>query len=187
MAEIKRRRRGIGTVIATLIILIASVMLGASVVLLGGSFFQTNAESEELRLSNTHVWVSPNGTASVAAFVVQNTGGKPVTIEKITIRGQQVPFSSWYYNNTASIATAENVLTELKYDDTLNTINVRGLAPEEQFSRATGAVSLHQGQAMFVYLEKPSGISALDTGLSFTLNVGTGTINAAQIVHVSST
>src|SRR6185503_9884216 len=157
-----QKRRGIGTVITTLIILIASVVLGAGVIFFGGSLFQTNTENESIQVSNTHIWVSANGTNSVAGFVVQNTGGKVVSIQGITIRGQSVPTGSWYYNNSASVATAANIQKELTSDFNLASIEVTGAAPAEQFTQAAGPVSLTQGQAAFIYLANPAGIKAID-------------------------
>ncbi|MGI0016347.1 MAG: hypothetical protein ACREBU_23245, partial [Nitrososphaera sp.] len=86
-----QKRRGLGTVIATLIILIASVILGAGVIFFGGSMFQTNTQQESIKVSNSHIWVSGTNTTSTAAFAVQNVGGKPVSITAISIRGLSVP------------------------------------------------------------------------------------------------
>ncbi|HEY7734104.1 MAG TPA: hypothetical protein VIB07_04870 [Nitrososphaera sp.] len=180
MAVQFRKRKGLGSVITTLIILIASVVLAAGVIFFGGSLFQTNTENEAIQVSNTHIWVSPNGTSSVAGFVIQNTGGKAVAVQKITIRGQSIPSASWYYNNTSTVATAANIQAELKFDDSLGTIDVRASTPgEEQFTQATGPISLLQGQAMFIYLAKPAGINAIDSGLAYTLNVQAGKASAA--------
>jgi hypothetical protein len=110
-----QKRRGIGTVITTLIVLIASVVLGAGVIFFGGSLFQTNAQSESIKVTNSHVWVSNNNT-SVAAFAVQNTGGKPVSLNAISIRGLSVPTASWYYNTNSADASAANIQREFVHD-----------------------------------------------------------------------
>ena len=177
-----QKRRGIGTVITTLIILIASVVLGAGVIFFGGSLFQTNTENEAIQVSNTHIWVSANGTNSVAGFAVQNTGGKVVSIQSITIRGQSVPTTSWYYNTTA--ATAANVQRELKSDFTLASVDVTGDGTPEPFALATGPISLTQGKAAFIYLANPAGITAIDSGLAFTMNVQAGKASAVQSISV---
>src|SRR5574339_504781 len=114
-----QKRRGIGTVITTLIILIASVVLGAGVIFFGGSLFQTNTENEAIQVSNAHIWVGANATGtpnpdSVAGFVVQNTGGKVVSIQSITVRGQSVPTASWYYDKADAIAA--NIQREITAD-----------------------------------------------------------------------
>src|SRR5574338_571705 len=66
-----QERRGLGSVITTLIILIASVVLGAGVIFFGGSLFQTNTENEAIQVSNCHIWVGTNGTGADA--VAANT------------------------------------------------------------------------------------------------------------------
>jgi hypothetical protein len=180
-----QKRRGLGDVITTLIILIASVVLAAGVIFFGGSLFQTNTENEAIQVSNTHIWVSPNGTSSVAGFVVQNTGGKVVSVQKITIRGQSVPTSSWWYNNTQTVATAANIQTELKYENDLHDgVDVSSTAGVEEFTQASGPISLEQGEAMFVYLANPAGITAIDSGLAFTMNIQAGKASAVNSVSV---
>jgi hypothetical protein len=167
-----RKRKGIGTVITTLIILIASVVLGAGVIFFGGSLFQTNTENEAIQVSNTHIWVAPNGTSSVGAFVVQNTGGKAVSVQGITLRGMAVPSSTWYYN-TAN-ATVTNIQRSLNSDFNLGQIEVTGGGTPETFTQATGPVSLVQGQAAIMYIANPAGVTAIDSGLAFTMTIQAG-------------
>jgi hypothetical protein len=189
-----QKRRGIGTVITTLIILIASVVLGAGVIFFGGSLFQTNTENEAIQVSNAHIWVGTNATGtpnpdSVAGFVVQNTGGKVVSIQSITVRGQSVPTSSWFYNNTQSIATAANTQRELVWESNFNLVDGYQLVAggsQEQLTRAQGPISLNQGQAVFIFLDSPANINSLDTGLAFTVNVAAGKSSAVQSVSVVS-
>ena len=179
-----QKRRGIGTVITTLIILIASVVLGAGVIFFGGSLFQTNTENESIQVSNTHIWVAANGTSSEAGFVVQNTGGKVVAIQGITIRGQSVPTASWYYNSDPAVATAANIQKELTSEFDFTAIDVTGDGNPDTFTQATGPISLTQGKAAFIYLANPAGISAIDGGLSFTMNVQAGKASAVQSISV---
>ena len=190
-----QKRRGIGTVITTLIILIASVVLGAGVIFFGGSLFQTNTENEAIQVSNAHIWVGSNATGtpnpdSVAGFVVQNTGGKVVSIQSITVRGQSVPTSQWYYNNTQTVATAANTQKELGWESNFNLADGYDLrastAGQEELTQASGPISLSQGQAAFIFLDSPAGINSLDTGLAFTVNISAGKASAVQSVSVVS-
>ncbi|MGI0024228.1 MAG: hypothetical protein ACREA4_03660 [Nitrososphaera sp.] len=180
-----QKRRGLGTVIATLIILIASVILGAGVIFFGGSMFQTNTQQESVKVSNSHIWVATNDT-SVAAFAVQNTGGKPVSLTSISIRGLSVPLSSVWFNTLD--ASANNIQTEFTADyDPSDGVDVDStLAGQEAFTAATGPVSLDQGDAVIVYIEDPANIDAIDAGLSMTLNIQAGQANAVQSVSVVS-
>ena len=190
-----QKRRGLGSVITTLIILIASVVLGAGVIFFGGSLFQTNTENEAIQVSNAHIWVGSNATGtpnpdSVAGFVVQNTGGKVVSIQSITVRGQSVPTSNWWYNNTASLASAANTQKELVWETNFNLNDGYDLRAstggQETLTRAAGPISLSQGQAAFIFLDSPAGINSLDTGLAFTVNIAAGKASAVQSVSVVS-
>jgi hypothetical protein len=189
-----QKRRGIGTVITTLIILIASVVLGAGVIFFGGSLFQTNTENEAIQVSNAHIWVGANSTGtpnpdSVAGFVVQNTGGKVVSIQSITVRGQSVPSSQWYYNKDPAMAIASNTQRELEWetDFDLSMYDLDGDgADDDVLTQASGPISLNQGEAAFIFLDSPSNINAIDTGLAFTVNIQAGKASAVQSVSVVS-
>jgi hypothetical protein len=184
-----QKRRGIGNVITTLIILIASVVLGAGVIFFGGSMFQSNTQSESIKVSNVHSWVAGNSTQTglggTTAFVVQNTGSKAVTINSISLRGISVPTSAWYYSTTA--ATASNIQTELPADFTENSITIGGTT----YSTPTdivnpGPISLSQGQAAIVYLDKAGNIQPIDSGNTYALQIQAGQATAVQQVSVET-
>jgi hypothetical protein len=163
-------------------------VIGFTLVLIGLSF-ATRPEyvpspHYAIQLSNEHIWVSPNGTSSVAGFVVQNTGSVVVAIENITVRGQSVPVASWYYNNSTTFSTAANLQRELKYDDSLNGIDVTGDTLEEQFTQASGPIELQPGQALFLYLANPADIAAAERGQAFTLYVVAGKASSVESVSV---
>ena len=179
-----QKRRGIGTVITTLIVLIASVVLGAGVIFFGGSLFQTNTQQESIKVTNSHVWVANNDT-SVAAFAVQNTGGKPVSLNAVSIRGLSVPTSAWFYNTNAVDASAANIQREFVPDYSPNNgVNVNGVAGEEPFTQAAGPISLNQGEAKIIYLQNPANIKAIDAGNSMTVSIQAGQASAVQSVAV---
>jgi hypothetical protein len=172
MALRSKQRKGIGTVITTLIILIASVVLGAAVIFFGGSIFEANAENDGIKTSNGHIWVATNGTSSVASLVVQNTGDTVVSLSSITVRGMAVPTSSIYFNTVD--ATATNIQRELTSDFSLTSVDVTGSAPEETFTHAVNQISLSQGQAVIIYIADPGQVTALDMNQEFTVNVQAG-------------
>jgi hypothetical protein len=112
-----------------------------------------------------------------------------VSIQSITVRGQSVPTNQWYYNNSQSIASAANTQRELTWETNFNLVNgydLNGAAGQEQLTRATGPISLSQGQAAFIFLDSPANISSLDTGLAFTVNIAAGKASAVQSVSVVS-
>lgn len=184
-----QKRRGIGNVITTLIILIASVVLGAGVIFFGGSMFQSNTQNEAIQISNVHAWYKDTADADgQLAFVVKNVGGKVVSINSISLRGTEIPVSSWFYNNTQSIMTVGNTQTPLPYDTdgTLSSVTFGNPPTAKSFTNAQGPVSLAQGESAIFYVKNPASITATDIGVTYTLNVQAGGASAVQSVSVVS-
>jgi hypothetical protein len=177
----RRSRRGLGDVITTLIILIASVVLGAGVIFFGGSMFQTNTQSESIKVSNVHTWVNSNGT-SVTAFAVQNTGSKAVAINSISLRGLPIAQTSWYSCvNPVACATSGNINTDLPTQYHPSTgVPLGGT----NYAMQTGPVSLTQGQAQIVYMVGAGNIGTIDAGNTYSLQVQSGQAIAVQQVQV---
>ena len=112
-----KNRKAISTVLTTMIILVASVVLGTGVVLYGTSLFQTNASGEAISTSGTQVWVDSTGSSGWAwgAADVRNSGDKLLSIDQILIRGQAVPFANWYADSNATEVTSSNYQAALLY------------------------------------------------------------------------
>ncbi|MFB3096149.1 MAG: hypothetical protein ACE1YX_00460, partial [Nitrosopumilaceae archaeon] len=87
-----RRRLGISTVITTIIILVASVVLGSGVVLYSTSLFQSGTLTETISITGVKVYVHATDSAGLAwgAFGVRNSGDKILSLDKISIRGNDV-------------------------------------------------------------------------------------------------
>lgn len=117
-----QKRKAISTVLTTLIILVASVVLGTGVVLYGTSLFQTGAQSESITTTGTTLWVDSTGSSGWAwgAADIRNSGDKLLSVDSIQIRGQQVPYANWYANNTANGITATQFQSALVYTKMIN-------------------------------------------------------------------
>lgn len=173
-----QKRKGIGNVITTLIILIASVVLGAGVIFFGGSMFQTNTQSESIKVSNVNSWVLNNATDTYAttAFVVQNTGSKAITINSVNLRGLQVPTDSWFYTTDATAAEIQAPLPVAYNVDLTGT----GIGT----TWASGPISLNQGQAAVVYMNDAGSMTPIDAGNTYALQIQAGQATAVQQVQV---
>ncbi|MDE1844436.1 MAG: hypothetical protein KGI10_03815 [Thaumarchaeota archaeon] len=112
-----QKRKAISTVLTTLIILVASVVLGTGVVLYGTSLFQTGAQSESIATTGTTVWVDSTGSSGWAwgAADVRNSGDKLLSVDNIQIRGQQVPYANWYADTNSTRVTSGNFQSALNY------------------------------------------------------------------------
>src|SRR5512146_3058640 len=110
-----KNRKAISAVLTTLIILVASVVLGTGVVLYGTSLFQTGAQSSGVSTQGVHVWVNStsNPTYVWGAAEIRNSGDKILSVDQINVRGNQVPFANWYYDSNPSRVTATNFQSQL--------------------------------------------------------------------------
>src|SRR5579864_9302197 len=99
MFQRTHNRKAISAVLTTLIILVASVVLGTGVVLYGTSLFQTGAQSSGVSTQGVHVWVNSTSTPTTyvwGAAEIRNSGDKILYVDQINVRGTQVPFANWY-------------------------------------------------------------------------------------------
>lgn len=117
-----KNRKALSAVLTTLIILVASVVLGTGVVLFGTSLFQTNAQSSGLSVQGVHVWVNATkGTTTTYAWgaaEIRNSGDKILSVDQINVRGTQIPFANWYVDGNPSDVTPANIQSQLNYTGT---------------------------------------------------------------------
>ena len=187
-----KQRKGISTVLTTLIVVVASVVLGSAVTLFGTSLFQSGVQQQSLAVSGDRVFIDSAGTEAIGAFVVRNTGDKVIGIDTVTVRGTPVPFGSWWYNNTATnLATLS--AKELAFVTTPATfqctacIEFTDATTGIDAAQATGPVLLKTGQIMILYYNIPDGkITSADLGASVSVGVFAGTATAVKTVTVQS-
>ena len=194
------RKRAISTVLTTVIILVSSVVLGSGVVLYGTSLFQSGTQQEAITASGIKIWVHTDATEGLAwgAAKIRNTGDKVVSVDKIQIRGSDVPFSQWYPDTTVNSTTFQQALNFTSWSGTAGGLSDSiGVCSGEDlqiriFSAgdvcanvASGPVSLSPGQSGIIYFKLTNGtITSLDSGASTSVNVFAGKAGAPQTVTV---
>jgi len=181
-------RKAISVVLTTMIILVASVVLGTGVVIYGTSLFQTGAQQEEISIQGLRVWVNATDTNGISwgAVGVRNSGDKIISVDNILIRGASVPFTQWFVdkNQTAvdinnfqsqymmtSMLTASNLLLNSTAYNSLCTstttvtnlmIDFDGVAtaskPTLCLAQASGPTALNPGERGIIYFRAPTGL-----------------------------
>jgi len=200
------RKRAISTVLTTVIILVSSVVLGSGVVLYGTSLFQGGTQQESISASGIKVWVhteAPEGLAWGAAKV-RNTGDKIVSVDKIQIRGADIPFAQWYPDTIVTSTTFQQALHFTGWSSTNDASPVSGFIALSDnicsgedvqvriFSEgdicanvASGPVALSPGQAGIIYFKLTNGtVTSLDSGASTSVSIFAGKAGAPQSVTV---
>jgi len=198
------KRKGISTVLTTVIILVASVVLGSGVVLYGTSLFQTVAQQESVEVQGIQIWVNATDAAGDAwgAAGVRNNGDQILAVDTISIKGATVPFANWYYDVDQTRVTAGNFQSQLVHEGTngagtlmSSSASVDAVAcgtpisididggdtgePTLCLSQGTGPVGLKPGERAIIYFQIPTGsITTLDAGASTTLKIFAGEAGA---------
>ncbi|MEM3695294.1 MAG: hypothetical protein QXJ11_04980 [Candidatus Bathyarchaeia archaeon] len=167
-----KSKRGLSVVVTTLIILVVSVLLATVVTFYAINVTTTRVQEESLQIFKLHIW--HNGTTfSEAAFLIINTGGRDLVIDKISVRGQECQWSNVYYNKTL-----ETISEDLPYilpheNGTLVGKVVDLLSGDYALQQASDDLILRSGWSMIVYITNPDHVSVSDIGVTIGITVFT--------------
>ena len=166
-----RSKKGLSTVVTTLIILVVSVLLATVVTFYAINVTTTRVQEENLRISKAHIWV--NSTVAQAAYVIANIGGRDTLIDKIQVRGQDIPWSATavFYNRTSTAPTLD-----LDYV----------ADPNATMTGAAADLSLKSGECLIMYINNPGTISVEDIGTTCSITVFTASAQYKVEVNVES-
>ena len=154
MRYLLKNKKGLSTVITTLIILVISVLLATVVTYYAMNMVGTRVIQEDGRITQLHIWVNCTDGSCLnasAVMVFKNTGGRDILIDKVTIRYQDIPWTDMRYKITNG-----SVTSEMGYICNYTTLS--GYATPDD------AICLETGQSITVYIEDPGTIDCLDIG-----------------------
>ncbi len=205
--------RALSTVLTTIIILVASVVLATGVVLYGTSLFQTSTQQEAISVTGMQLWVhniDANGL-SWGAYAVRNTGDKILSVDKISIRGVDIPFTQWYPDTTVSTNTLQQSMNFTGWSGVDGGLDITGpdscaSEPTQPFDvearltadsggesgsvcadSATGPVGLAPGEGAIIYFQLTNGtVTTLDAGVTSAVGVFAGKTGAPIIITIAS-
>ena len=114
------KRKGISTVLTTVIILVASVVLGSGVVLYGTSMFQTVAQQESIEVQGIQLWVNATDAAGDAwgAAGVRNDGDKILSVDTILSKVQLYPLQTGILMQDQTRVTVGNFQSQFIHEGT---------------------------------------------------------------------
>jgi hypothetical protein len=186
MFRLFKNRRALSEVVTTLIILVVSVLLASVVTFFAINVVSTRVQEENLNMVYQHVWFSTIDQKAEAAIMITNTGGRDVVLGKISIRGQQVPWSDVYVYTPGTGET----LNELNYANqsftpaptppATSNVPVVNLPMNGTFATtaAGSPLVLKSGSTIVVYMvseatASPGSVSVNDVGLTIAISVFT--------------
>ena len=165
---LKKNRRGLGEVVSTLILLVVAVLLTTVVAYYATNITMTRTEMEEVRLTDDHVWV--NSTGAVAAFKLQNLGGRDLLIDKFSVRGVDSAWPDIYYYRVPSGTVIEGNLNITSYNS-LTGASV--LLDGRNYTQADADIPLISGGELLIYVKSPDNIQQDDIGTTVSISVTT--------------
>src|SRR5438309_1113415 len=136
MQERKNNRKAIIAVLTTIIILVASIVLGTGVVVYSTSLFQSGGQQQAVQVQGLKTWVNatyssgaggPGGGIGWGATAVKNTGDKLLSVSSITIRGASIPFTNWYAETNQTRAS-QNFQAQFNFTKNDANGNLKGSA-----------------------------------------------------------
>ncbi len=198
-AILSRKHRALSGVLVTIIIMVASIVLASGVVLYGTTLFQGGAQQESITVSGIKMWVHGTAADGLAwgAFSVRNTGDKVLSIDRIAVRGTDVPFAQWFPDTTVTSdiiqqpmnftgwSNADGFLNNDTAAKTWCDANIPSKMALEIHSGAAvaadgyfcadpgaGPIGLDPGQAAIIYFRLTNGtISSVDGGAQTSISV----------------
>lgn len=201
------KRRALSGVLVTIIIMVASIVLASGVVLYGTSLFQGGAQQESISVSGLKLWLHDTATDGLTwgAFAVRNTGDKVLSVDRIQVRGTDVPFAQWYPDTTVTSTLIQQAMNFTGWSGTageLNTydpsttcsgekiqIDLDGSGGEDAVcaNAASGPIGLDPGAAAIVYFKLTNGtFSTVDGGAQSSVSVFAGKVGAPQSISLAS-
>jgi len=169
-----KNKKGLSVVVTTLIILVVSVLLATVVTFYAINVTTTRVQEESIQISKLHTW--HNGTSfAETAFLIVNTGGRDLVIDKITVRGQECAWSTVYYNKTTDTINGDLGYVTPNDDGTLTGMNatVGGTTSSYALTVASDDLILKSGWSMVIYITNPDHISVSDIGVTVGITVFT--------------
>jgi hypothetical protein len=174
MKTLLKSKKGLSTVVTTLIILVVSVLLATVVTFYAINVTTTRVQEESIQITKLHLW--HNGTTfSEAAFLIVNTGGRDLVLDKISIRGQESAWNTIYYNKTTGAISPD--LTYVTPDAAGTLAGQTVTLGSNTYALTAGVAGedmiLRSGWSMIVYITNPDSLSVGDIGVTVGVTIFT--------------
>jgi len=172
------KKKGLSEVVSTLILLVVSVLLAGVVAYYATNITMTRTATEEIQFAKAHIWVNSSG--AIAAFKLQNLGGKDILIDKFSVRGVSSAWANIYVYRVPS-GTAINADMNVTAYSGLTGASV--VIDGNIYTLSSADIPLISGGELLVYIVDPDNVQQDDIGTSVSMSVATN--NARYITEVN--
>ncbi len=173
-----RSERGLSETVSVLILLVVAVLLTSVTTYYATNITLSRTKGEEVRISKERVWV--NGSGAVAAFKVQNLGGRDILVGGIRVRGVELEWTDVYYYRVPTGSSVTGELNRTSYSSlTGSGVTIDGL----NYNRSRGNLPLITSGSIIFYARGPGNVQTDDLGTTIDLGIYT---SSAQYITESS-
>jgi len=168
MNRASRPRRGLSTVVTSMILLAAAVIIAFAVADYATNATKNRSNTEEVRISKERIWMNQSG--AVVAFKIQNIGGADLTVDGVIVRNVELDWEDIYYYRVPSGTTFTDELS-IVGEATLSGANftIDGYT----FRRAIHTIPLISSGSMLFYVRNPGNLFIDDIGETVSFGVFT--------------
>jgi hypothetical protein len=185
MKNFLKSKKGLSTVVTTLIILVVSVLLATVVTFYTINITTNRVQQENMYMAKLHVWYNTTSPGwAEAAFVLVNTGGKDVVLDKITCRSQTANWSDVFYYRNASLTVTQDLTVPATQPADPFTHTIQGST--RSFTNAADDITVKSGWTMVVYINNPDHIGQNDIGTPVEVTVYTANAHWSQECNVEA-
>ena len=154
------KKRGLSEVVSTLILLVVAVLLAGVVAYYSTNITMTRTATEDIQFANAHIWV--NGSGAIAAFKLQNLGGKDILIDKFSVRGVSSPWADIFVFRVPSGTAIDGDMNITSYSGLVDGVTIDG----NVYNQSSADIPLISGGELLVYIVDPDNIQLDDIGTS---------------------
>ncbi|MCW3981142.1 MAG: hypothetical protein NWF11_06665 [Candidatus Bathyarchaeota archaeon] len=185
MKSLLKNKMGLSTVVTTLIILVVSVLLATVVTFYAINVTTTRVQEESIQVYKLHTWHN-GSTFAETAFLIINTGGRDLVLDKIAVRGQECPWTDVFYSKTTD--TINNDLPWAQYANLTDGGSVKvGSTTYTLTAGLDSDLILQSGQSMIVYILNPDHVSVNDIGVTVGVTIFTANAQYYKESNVQAT
>jgi hypothetical protein len=161
--------RGLSETVSVLILLVVAVLLTSVTTYYATNITLTRTKGEEVRISKERVWV--NGSGAVAAFKVQNLGGRDILVGGIRVRGVELDWADVYYYYR--VPTGSSVTGELNRTSYASLTGSGVTIDSVNYNRSRGNLPLITSGSIIFYARGPGNVQTDDVGTTIDLSIYT--------------
>jgi len=161
-------RRGLSTVVTSMILLAAAVLMAFAVAHYATNATKNRSNTEEVRISKERIWMNQSG--AVVAFKIQNIGGADLTVDGVIVRDVELNWEDIYFYRVPSGTTFTDELS-IVGAETLSGTNftIDGYT----YQQASRTIPLISSGSLLFYVRNPGNLFIDDIGETVRFGVFT--------------